>query len=164
MTQRSTRKGLSRRSVIGTVGATTLMVESISALAQPPALDPILTIGDRWQAMGREEADLSLRWSNVESWLIENFGWADLSDEEQQALPEAQQLHEIDAQLAELGEQQRSIRTQLLDTPATTLEGTILKLRIVADTITAVDNWTAHHLIVAAIDELTALAASDKTG
>lgn len=127
-------------------------------MAGPVApLDPITAIALRWKTINQSEEALLARWSKVEAWLIEDFRWADLADDEQQALPEAEELHAIDAQLDGLASERQECRGELISLPTSTLEHLLVKLRVAIDTINPADNCAAHHLLAVAIEELEEL-------
>jgi hypothetical protein len=146
---------LSRRLLLGAPSAVALSPGIRIAAARPVApSDPIAAIAKRWSAVKQSEADLLARWSKVEARLLKDFRWADLTDEEQQALPEAKELYAIDAQLDTLEEERRNCRGELVSLPAVTLRHLLVKLEAVIGSISPADNCAAHHLLAVAIEEL----------
>jgi len=156
---------LSRRLLLGAPSAMALSPNIGIVVAGPVAPpDPIAAIAKRWMAIKQSEDALLDRWSKLEAWLIERFAWVDLTDEEQQALLEAKELHVIDAQLDVLARERRECRAELVSLPTGTLEHLLVKLQVVIDTINPADNCAAHHLLAVAIEELEELIQAPTAG
>lgn len=141
--------------------STTPPSPSVLVLANPaaPSDNPIPVIAERWAAAGWAEAELQDLWSKVERSLIEHFGWARLTEEEQKALPEAQELFALDARLDAVETERRRCREDLIRLPARTLGDLLAKVQVAVDTIDPTDNDPAHRLLASIrrdLEELTA--------
>lgn len=135
---------------------------SVPALANPAALfdNSIPVIAKRWAVAGQAEAELQTLWSKVETSLIEHFGWARLTEEEQKALPEAQELFALDARLDAVESERRRCREDLIRLPARTLGDLLAKVQVAVDTIDPTDNDSAHRLLASIWRDLEELTAS----
>ena len=150
---------VSRRFVVTAVGSAALTAGASNNSARASTdVDPAVVVVKAWLATNDEEARLVSDWNRVESWLAENFEWFSLREEEQNALPAAKELFEIDAKFATLDEQRR-LHERLLTTTATTFGGALCKLQVVAELAAGIDS-SAHRLLVAAIDELAQLVST----
>ena len=78
-----------------------------------------------------EYARLSLRWDRLEQVMIRDHKWLELSDEQQRALPEAKELHEIDARLTALSGARAEILPLLASMAAANRRTLMLKLKVV---------------------------------
>lgn len=154
--RRTLPQSLSRRVAIMTAGATVALGDGKGAGASLLPTSPVARIAAQWRAVRQAESDSTARWSNIEAWLMDNFRWADLTDEEQQVLPEATELHAIDAQLQRLDTDRHQCQVAIIGLPATSREDLKAKLLIVADLLA--DHALAHRLLTTAIEELKALA------
>lgn len=152
------QRKISRRVVISAVAGATSLPEVAAAL--PRLADNVRQLSGDWLALKQREEILTARWSTIESWLVEQFDWGNLSEEEQQALPEAQELREIDDQLDQLEEERLTCRARLLNLPPATLEGTLGKLRALADLIEPADQPFLHQHLLMAMDELEGVLAA----
>lgn len=154
---RNRPRSLSRHTVV--VIAATTLAPGAGKGATGPALpaSPIAAIAAQWRVVKQAEAALVARWSNIETRLVDHFRWADLTDDEQKALPEAAELHAINAQLQQLEADRRHCPVVLVGLPATSRDDLQLKLQVVADLLNPGDHALAHRLLTTAIGELKAL-------
>lgn|GEM_PF-1393361 len=151
-------KPLSRRTVVVTAAATLTPGAGKSAAGPVLATSSVAEIGAQWRVARQAESALAVRWSDLETWLIDNVGWADLTDDEQKALPEALELHAIDAQLQQLDADRRQCQVALIRLPAASRDDLLVKLQIVADLLNPADHALAHRLLATAIEDLKPLA------
>ena len=78
-----------------------------------------------------EYARLALRWDRLEQVMIKHHKWLELSDDEQRALPEARETHEIDARLTVLSFEREKILPMLPAMAAADRPTLMLKLKVV---------------------------------
>jgi hypothetical protein len=150
---------LTRRALIAGTSAAPLFV-----VASPGApADETVLLCQRWQALRAEIERRQSRWSALESWLIHNHSWCDLSAEEQGGLPAAAELHEIDARLDELFDRLAALGEVLPSLPATNPTAIVAKLSVAAALIWPQDEPQAHQLIVASIREITAMTPAARS-
>lgn len=140
----------------------TALSPAFGATPSGPAIvsDTIAAVAERWIAIKQTEEALSRRWSEIETWLIDNFDWTGLDEDEQQSLPEAKPLYAIEECLDLLEQQRRECRTTLVSLPTVTLRHLLVKLQVAIDMINPVDNCDAHHLFTVAIADLEGLIAA----
>ena len=151
-------KPLSSRTVVVSAAATLTPGAGRGAAGPVLATSSVAEIGAQWRVARQAEAALVARWSSIETWLIHNFGWADLTDDEQRALPEAAELHAIDTQLQQVDTDRHQCEVALIGLPAASRDDLQVKLQVVADLLNPADHAVAHRLLTTAIEELKALA------
>lgn len=146
---------VSRRRIISAIGAVPLAPDAISSspLESTPGDDPALVASHRWLDMFQREAAMARRWASEENRLIQHHAWFPLSEEDQLAAPEGDQLRQIDASLDMLSGQRAAYQKELRELASTSVEGAIAKLRVVALMIAPLDT-DAHHVLCVAIEEL----------
>lgn len=103
---------VSRRSLLAGASAVALPVPAATAVLDPPAAgSPGPGPGQlfrSWLAIDSRIERLQTRWAKLESWLIQNHNWCELSAPEQRALPWARELRDIEGCLDLLFEQRCS--------------------------------------------------------
>jgi hypothetical protein len=149
---------LSRRGVVAGVGAAPLLGAGAAAAA-PASVDPVLVLTEHYGDLDRRKDVLLRRWGRIEARLARRFDWFKLSEAERRALPQAQELHAIDAEIERIGKESVYVLRRLRAVPARTLEGAIAKLGVVADMIEPDDYPSAHRVLLGAIADLQALGA-----
>lgn len=100
---------VSRRSLLAGASAVALPVPAATAVLHPPAAGSPGPGSDHlfrsWLAIDSRIERLQRRWAKLESWLIQNHNWCELSAPEQRALPWARELRDIEGCLDLLFEQ-----------------------------------------------------------
>jgi hypothetical protein len=155
---------LSRRAVIaGTSVVAFGVTKPAAALATAPVA--ALAVPDegtkrcaRWLAINAKIERLQTRWSKLESWLIREHSWFQLSPAEQQALPWAKELRDIDGCLDLLFEQRDAVLESLPACGSASMESVIAKLAVVERLIWPCDDPEAHALVAGARRDLIAMA------
>jgi hypothetical protein len=155
---------LSRRAVIaGTSVAAFSGAKPAAALATRPAA--ALTAPDegtkrsvRWLAINAKIERLQTRWAKLETWLGREHSWFQLSPAEQQALPWAKELRDIDGCLDLLFEQRDALLESLPTRGSVSMESVIAKLAVVERLIWPCDHPEAHALIVGSRLDLIAIS------
>jgi hypothetical protein len=130
------------------------------AAAPPASTDNGAKPYESWLYLTAKIERLQTRWAKLESWLVREHGWFQLSPAEQQALPWAQELRDIDGCLDVLFEQQEALLEALPARGAATMEAIIAKLAVVERLIGWDDHREAHALIAGAREDLIALLGS----
>lgn len=120
---RNARGAPNRRALLQGAGAAALPVP----LAAAPA-DPALLVAKQWCALHAEQRRLCLAWQDVETWLFKHRDWPKLSSVEQAAVPEAEAMRRIEAQLEQIDEIYDTLQPQLTATAATTRAGLLARL------------------------------------
>lgn len=141
--------GPSRRALIGAATVVPFLLERSSA-----ASDQSITACENWLALRAEHERLARRWSRLEAKLAREHNYLKLSRRQQRALPEAQELSDIDDQLEELHEQQRTLLALLPTLVATSTLGLAGKLAVAAIEVCPEENEEAHHLIASILRDL----------
>jgi hypothetical protein len=141
--------GPSRRALIGGATVAPLLLERSSA-----ASDQSIIACENWLALRAEHERLARRWSRLEAKLAREHNYLKLSRRQQRALPEAQELSDIDDQLEELHEQQQTLLALLPTLVATSTLGLAGKLAVAAIEVCPEENEVAHHLIASILRDL----------
>lgn len=144
--------GPSRRALIGGATVAPLLLEGSIVIA-----DPAVIACENWLALRAEHERLARRWSRLEAKLAREHNYLGLSRRKQRALPEARELDDIDDQLEELHEQQRTLLAVLPTLAATSALGLAGKLAVAAVEVCPEENEEAHHLIASILRDLKAM-------
>jgi hypothetical protein len=149
---------LSRRSVIAGTSAAVLPAPR-PAVALPAAgtIDDSANAYRRWLYLTGKIERLQTRWAKLETWLVREHRWFELTPAEQQALPWAKELREIDGCLDLLFEQREAVLESLPPEGATTLEAVAAKLAVVERLVEHDDHPEAHAMVAGARQDLLAL-------
>lgn len=130
--ERARLPALSRRTVIA---GTTAVVLPSPKLAAPTIAAAAISDGakpyESWLYLTAKIERLQTRWAKLESWLVREHGWFQLSPAEQQALPWAKELRDIDGCLDLLFEKREAVLETLPTHRSTTLEAVVAKLKVV---------------------------------
>jgi hypothetical protein len=155
---------LSRRAVIaGTSVAAFGAARPAGALATPPAAALIAPDEGtkqcaRWLAINAKIERLQTRWAKLEGWLGKEHAWYQLSPAEQQALPWAKELRDIDGCLDLLFEQRDALLESVPTSGSVSLESVIARLAVVERLIWPCDHPEAHALIAGSRRDLIAMS------
>ena len=143
---------LSRRQIIaGSVAVA--VVKDI-----PARMDPSVDACRAWLALEEEHQALIRRWQELDTYLIQERYWSDLSRQRCAAIPEAMELEAIEHRLEALYEMRQELLTTLPNVPSTTQQGLALKLAVAAIIVMPDENEQAHNLITSALQDLHTLA------
>jgi hypothetical protein len=139
-------------------GAGALPMRAAKAAAPTPcADDSVVELARKCLALHRENERLIRRWGRVEAWLADNHDWFKLTEARRRALPAGRQLYDIEDRVAVLAkERPRSIR-RLRRMPATSVDGVIGKLQVVAAAMEPDEFPSAYRLLQATISDLRQL-------
>lgn len=155
---------LSRRAVLaGTSVAALGAGKPGEAAALPSIAAPVLTDeGTRrcanWLAVNAKIARLQARWAKLESWLVKEHAWCTLSPAEQQALPWAKELRDIDGCLDVLFEQREALLQSIPATGSVSLDSVVARLAVVERLIWREEHPEVHALVTGARRDLLALS------
>lgn len=158
---------LSRRAVLaGTssvaafgVATPAVLTTAIPSTAAQIASDEGTRRCSNWLAIDAKIARLQKRWGDLESWLVKKHNWFKLSPAEQQALPWAKELHDIDGCLDVLFEKREALLEALPASGSANLESVMARLAVVERLIWADEHPEAHALIAGCRRDLAALSA-----
>jgi hypothetical protein len=155
---------ISRRTIIaGTPVAALAAALPVAAAIIPQAALIQSDEGTRrctnWLAIDKKIRRLQTRWAKLESWLAKEHDWFKLSPAEQQALPWAQELRDIDGYLDVLFEKREALLEHLPTYGSVNLEAAITKLAVVEHLIWPDDHPEAHALIAGVRRDLIAMSA-----
>ena len=143
---------LSRRQIIaGSVAVA--VVKDI-----PARMDPSVDACRAWLALEEKHQALIRRWQALDTYLIRERYWCDLSGQRRAVIPEAVELETIDHRLEALYETRQELLATLPNVPATTQQGLALKFAILAIIVMPDENEQAHNLITSALQDLQTLA------
>ena len=156
---------LSRRAVIAGTSVTAFgAVKPVAATGAilPTSAMAASDVGIRrcasWLAIDAKVARLQTRWAKLETWLAKEHGWFKLSPVEQQALPWAKELHDIDGCLDVLFEQREATLKSIPSSGSPDLESVIAKLEVVERLIWREEYPEVHALITGARRDLTVMS------
>ena len=144
--------GPSRRALLGGATVAPLLLERSTANA-----DQSVIACENWLALRSEHERLARRWSRLEAKLAREHDYLSLSRRQQRALPEARELNDLDDQLEELHEQQKTLLALLPTLAATSALGLAGKLAVAAVEVCPEENEAAHHLIASILRDLRAM-------
>jgi len=111
-----------------------------------------------WLAINAKIERLQTRWAKLESWLVKKHDWFNLSPVEQQALPWAKELRDIDGCLDSLFEKREALMESLPTSGAVSLESVIARLAVVEHLIWREEHPEVHALITGSRRDLIALS------
>lgn len=146
---------LSRRDVMIGSSATGLIIVAGPEVAA--STDESLRRCRLWLAVTARIERLEARWARLESWLIREHRWHELAPAEQQALPWAGELRDIDGCLELLFERRDALLLALPASPAATLQAVMTRLAVAEKLVWADAFPEAHTLIAQARRDLLAL-------
>lgn len=115
-----------------------------------------------WLARYDEHENLTKRWQKLESHLISEKDWFQLSDHERRALPEATQLQTMSDRLDELYALNQRLLVTLPTTAATTTYGLAHKLSVALALVHPEENEEAHVLIQSVLRDVETAALTIK--
>lgn len=118
----------SRRDVIG---AAALAPVVSSARVCPPS-DDLVARCAAWLALDLEIDRLSLRWSELETEAVREFGWFNLTRAQRRRVPMAREMGEIDHRLTDLFKARKSGLAALKRIKPTDIHGAASKLVVAA--------------------------------
>ncbi|MCR5877590.1 helicase [Phenylobacterium sp. J367] len=148
---------LSRRAVIAGTSAAVLPAPKLAA---SPVAAATISEGAkpyrRWLYVNAKIERLQTRWAKLETWLVREHSWFQLSLAEQQALPWARELRDIDGCLDVLFEQREALLETLPTHGSTTLEAVAAKLEVIERLVERDDHPEAHAMIAGARQDLVA--------
>ncbi len=148
---------LSRRAVIaGTSAAVLPWPMPGASLAASAAISEGARPYRRWLAINAKIERLQTRWAKLETWLVREHSWFQLTPAEQQALPWAKELRDIDGCLDVLFEQREALLETLPTHGSTTLEAVVAKLEVIERLVERDDHPEAHAMIAGARQDLVA--------
>jgi hypothetical protein len=148
---------LSRRAVIaGTSAAVLPAPRTAIPLPAASAISDGSKPYRRWLYLNGKIERLQTRWAKLETWLVRKHRWFELTAAEQQALPWAQELRDIDGCLDVLFEQREALLETLPTHGSATVEAIAAKLEVIERLVQHDDHPEAHAMIVGARQDLIA--------
>lgn len=147
---------LSRRAVLAGTSAAVLPVPEPTASLAAAAISEGVKPYRRWLYLNAKIERLQTRWAKLESWLVREHSWFQLTPAEQQALPLAQELRDIDGCLDLLFEQRDALMEALPTHGSTTLEAVAARLEVIERLVERDDHPEAHAMIAGARQDLVA--------
>lgn len=160
-------RAVSRRTLLA--GASAVAVPVAAPIAGPAGLPPAApelrspTGGQlvrSWLRIDAQIERLQTRWARLEAWLVREHRWCELSPAEQQALPWARELRDIDGCLEVLFEKREALLERLPVGGAADLPELAERLEVVERLIVADDHPEANALVRGVRRDLQAWAAS----
>lgn len=144
---------LSRRAVVGAASAGPLApsLERLAAFNQSAMLCKV------WLAIEAERYRLTRRWVKLESQMIKNHEWFNLTDGEQLALPEAAEMHAIDVRLTTLQKDREEILPQLPALVSGDKQALLLKFGVVEMLLLPDEAPEANAILKSALRDLAVL-------
>lgn len=157
---------LSRRAVLAGTSVAAFAAAKPAAVATVPPTATFAASDEgarrcaNWLAVNARIERLQTRWAKLESWLGKEQGWFQLSPAEQQALPWAKELRDIDGCLDVLFEKREALLDALLTSGAVSLEAVIARLAVVERLIWREEHPEVYALIVGAREDLIAMSGA----
>jgi hypothetical protein len=148
-----------RRVVVGAPAALAALRTSATGTALPDERTRRLT---RWLSLTKHIERLQNRWAKLEGWLVREHNWLQLSPSDQQALPWAQELREIDGCLDALVERRERLLASLPASGVASMETAIVRLAVVERLIWPDDHPDAHALVAGVRRDLVAMSTKAK--
>jgi hypothetical protein len=158
---------LSRRAVIAGTSVVAFGAAKPAAALATPATAALIASDEgtkrcaRWLAINAKIERLQTRWAKLETWLAKEHSWFQLSPAEQQALPWAKELRDIDGCLDVLFEQRDAVLETLPTCGSVNMESVIAKLTVVERLIWPCDHPEAHALIAGARQDLIVMSSEN---
>ena len=148
---------ISRRLVVvGASAATMAWRAPATGTAIPDERTRQLT---RWLSLTTHIERLQDRWARLEGWLVREHDWLKLSPTEQQALPWARELRDIDGCLDALFERRERLLASLPASGVASMDSAIIRLAVVERLIWPDDHPEAHALVAGVRQDLVAMSA-----
>lgn len=144
--------GFSRRQLMAGSAALSMLPNT------PLAADPAIAACETWLARQRERQSLSRRWQKLETRLVRERDWFNLTRRQRAALPEAAELDVIDDRLDVLAAQNEELLAILPGIAAITAQGLALKLAVAVAHVPPEENKDAHDLIASILRDLQTIA------
>ena len=139
---------LSRRQLIAGSAA----IANLSNI--PIQSDRAINVCKSWLVLEAEHEALTRRWQKLDTYLIRERYWCDISRQQRAAVPEAMELEAIDQRLGALYDKRQALLTTLPALAATTVQGVALKLTVAAIVVPPDENESAHNLVVSILRDL----------
>ncbi|WP_133244875.1 hypothetical protein [Caulobacter radicis] len=150
---------LTRRTVMGAAAAAPVAV-STGASASLPADSALMRFGT-FVALDLRICRLVNRWADLESDVFQNHNWLNLTEEQQLALPQGQEMARIDAMLPDLFRQRHELTEALPKVAAATPTEIAAKVTAAARLVDPEDNEPANLLLTGAVRDLAAMRCPD---
>jgi hypothetical protein len=147
---------ISRRAVIGGGATATALCGTVLPVFHEMTNDTVAQCAT-WIALDQEIDRLSLRWSQIETALVAEFPWFQLSQAQRRALPQAAELFQIDERLEVLFHQRRRDLKALAKLKAQTPHA-VASMLAVAARVLLYDESPAQPFITTAVRELAGMA------
>jgi len=119
---------------------------------------------NNWLAIDAQIGRLQTRWAKLESWLIREHSWCNLSPAEQQALPWSKELQDIDGILDTLFDKRERLLEAIPDSASVSFEAIIARLAVLERLIWPEDHPEAHAMITRSRQDLITLSADIQHG
>ena len=139
---------LSRRQLIAGSAAVAIVADI------PTQSDPAINACKSWLVLEAEHEALTKRWQKLDTYLIQERYWCEISRQQCAAAPEATELEAIDHRLDALYETRQGLLTTIPALVATTVQGVALKLAVAAIIVQPDENENAHNLVVSILRDL----------
>lgn len=107
--------------------------------------------------MDDEARRLVFAWQRLETFLFKHHDWPRLTTAEQRRLPQAAPLFEMDRRLSALHEQRQDLLPEIQASAASTRNGTLAKLEVLASILDLTDHPDAHALLRSALSDINRL-------
>jgi hypothetical protein len=122
-----------------------------------PPEDQAFALCRRWRALEKEDRRLIREWQREETGLFERHEWPRLTEAQQQALPQARRLYEIDARLDGLRHERELLLPKIKTQAARSRAGALQKLEVLAALLKLEDQQEACALLRSAQRDLASL-------
>lgn len=147
------RRRMSRRSVVWTAAG---LSSRLKVEGSTPGADCQGALKE-WLAIRQQERGLAAHWSLIECRLMAQGVGATLPGDEQNTLPAAIELQEVEQELDRLEQKRNLCLEQLAEQPARTVPALHIKLCVALDIASEADQPVLHQLLVGLCNDLEAI-------
>jgi len=122
---------------------------AVEMVPEPAAVaDPAICACKVWLDLDAQANALVDRWQALEGCLFNKGFWGEGALSPCADLPEVQELRAIEANLGKLDQSKQELLAELCDISATSAEGVVLKLRVLANLVRREDSQQACALLI----------------
>ena len=123
------------------------------------ACEPVLiALCERHREIKARQEQLHNMLADLEAMLVDRHGWFELTRIQRRALPAAQSFYDLEDELEQLGGESAQAVRDLVDIRASSLDGAVAKLEVIARVVDPDDYPDAHAVLSGAINELRILS------
>ena len=116
----------------------------------------------RWLAMNADIECLQARWDRVETWLVKEHAWFELSQAEREALPWAEELRDLDRHMETAFVRRDDLMKTIASSGCVSMTSVIARLAVVEQLLSPFDDPDVHALIAGARRDLILISETSR--